>query len=85
MLLTNVDCKLYNSIKNIYSSSVSSISINNKLTDWFECSTGVKQGCCLSPTPFAIFAHDIVQDVNGLDLGISMGEVKISIFVYVNI
>ena len=57
LLLNKIDGKLYNSIKNIYSSTVSTVStirINNKLTDWFDCATGVKQGCNLSPTLFAI-------------------------------
>jgi len=61
LLLNKIDGKLYNSIKNIYSSTVSTIRINNKLTDWFDCATGVKQGCNLSPTLFAIFANDLVK------------------------
>jgi len=40
LLLNKIDGKLYNSIKNIYSSTVSTIRINNKLTDWFDCATG---------------------------------------------
>ena len=35
LLLNGIDGKLYNSIKNIYTSSVSTVRINNKLTEWF--------------------------------------------------
>ncbi len=73
---------MYNTIKSMYSSSVSSIRINNKLTDWFDCTTGVKQGCNLSPTLFSVFANDLVQEINDLDLGIPMGDLNVSILLY---
>jgi hypothetical protein len=42
----------------------------------------VKQGCCLSPTLFSVFANDLVKEINDLDLGITMGEAKVSILMY---
>lgn len=44
LLLNNIDGKLYKSVKNIYQSSESCVRINGKLTNWFDCKTGVKQG-----------------------------------------
>ena len=82
LLLNKIDGKLYNSNKNIYSSTVSTIRINNKLTDWFDCATGVKLGCNLSPTLFAIFANDLVKEVNDLDIGMKVEELKLSILMY---
>ena len=52
LLLAKIDGKMYDSIKSIYISTTSCIRINGKLTDWFDCKTGVKQGDCLSPTIF---------------------------------
>ena len=43
LLLYNIDCKPYNSVKNIYKSAESCIQINGKLINWFSCKTGVKQ------------------------------------------
>ena len=82
LLLHRIDGKVYNSIRNIYTSATSCIRINNKLTDWFSCDSGVKQGCCLSPTLFAIFANDLVKEINDLDLGISVAEANVSILMY---
>ena len=82
LLLNGIDDKLYNSIKNIYTSSVSTVRINNKLTEWFSCNSGVKQGCNLSPTLFAIFANDLVNEINGLDLGFDIGDRKLSLLLY---
>ena len=55
-----------------------------KLTDWFSCDTGVKQGYFLPPTLFAIFSNDLVKEINDLELGISMGNANVSILMYVD-
>ena len=82
LLLNGTDGKLYDSIKNMYTSSLSTVRINNKLTEWFSCNSGVKQGCNLSPVLFAIFANDLVHEINGLDLGFDIGDRKLSILLY---
>ena len=82
LLLHNIDGKVYNSIKNIYQSSESCVRVNNKLTNWFRCKTGVKQGDNLSPTLFSIFINDLVQDINNLNLGIELVDRKLSILLY---
>jgi hypothetical protein len=82
LLINNIDGKLYNSIKNIYASSVSCKSINYKLTDWFSCLSGVKQGCNLSPALFSVFANDLAREINDLDLGVTVGDIKLSLLMY---
>ena len=47
-----------------------------------DCRTGVKQGCNLSPTLFSIFANDLVAEVNDLDIGIKVGDRKLSLLLY---
>jgi hypothetical protein len=42
----------------------------------------VKQGDSASPTLFAIFANDLVQEVNDLDLGFDLGGRKVSMLLY---
>lgn len=39
----------------------------------------MKQGCNLLPTLFSIFANDLVAEVNDLDLGIIIGDPKLSL------
>ena len=70
LLLYDIDGKLYNSVKNIYQSAESCVRINGKLSNWFSCKTGVKQGDNLSPTLFSIFINDLVKDINNLNLGV---------------
>ena len=82
LLLNNIDGKMYNSVKSIYASSTLCIRLNNKTTAWFECRTGVKQGCNLSPTLFSIFANDLVAEINNLGLGIDIGERKLAMLLY---
>ena len=82
LLLHHIDGKFYNSIKSIYTSTVSAIRINNKLTEWFDCTTGVRQGCNLSPTLYSVFANDLVKEINDLDIGIQVGERQISLLAY---
>ena len=78
LLLHHIDGKFYNSIKFIYTSTVSAIRINNTLTEWFDSTTGVRQSCNLSPT----FANHLVKEINGLDIGIQVVRRKISLLAY---
>ena len=82
LLLHKIDGKMYKSIRNLYDSSSSCIRINNKLTTWFDCTTGVKQGDNLSPTLVSIFTNDIIHEINELDIGIDLGGTKVSILMY---
>ena len=39
-------------LKPMYSRVLSSVQVNDKLSDWFSVGIGVKQGCLLSPALF---------------------------------
>ena len=58
LLMYNIDGKIYNSIKSLYSHPLSSIKLNNYRTDWFTTESGVRQGDSLSPTLFGIFIYN---------------------------
>jgi hypothetical protein len=89
LLLNNVDGRVYNSIKNIYASSSACVCINNSgllnyfvHTDWFDCTTRLKQGCKLSPTLRPVFANDLIHEINSLGLGIDVGSMMVSTLFY---
>ncbi len=58
------------------------INVNNISTDWFQTYGGVIQGDTLSPTLFNVFRNDLVDDVNSLNLGITIDGHGISILLY---
>ena len=49
--------------------------INGKLTEWFDVSCGLKQGCSLSSILFNLYIHEI----NSLDIGIEIDTEKVCI------
>ena len=82
LLSYNIDGKIYKCIKAMYSNPISSIKLNDYLTDWFHTDSGVRQGDSLSPTLFGIFVNDLVQDINQLNIGIQAGDINLSILLY---
>ena len=74
LLLNNTDVKIYN--------SESCVRLTGKLTDWFICEIGAKQGDSLYPTLFTVFSNDLVKEVNDQDMAINIADNKLPILVY---
>ena len=70
-------------VKALYE-DVRSVNVNNTLTDWFSINSGVKQGCILSPTFFAMYIDDLVQEVNHKHLGVNCQMCTLSALLYAN-
>ena len=82
LLLHKIDGKMYDSFKSLYVNMSACLRINDKMTSWFNCNAGVKQGDNCAPTLFSIFFDDIVKEINALGLGISAGDAKLLILLY---
>ena len=78
----SVDGKIYFAIKSLYKDNEASVRVNDYLTDWFTCSNGVRQGDTLSPTLFSIYINDLAEEINVLDIGVNMGDFKVSNLLY---
>ncbi len=79
LLQNNIDGHMYNAIKALYSNPVARIILNETYTDWFDTTSGVKQGDSLSLTLFGIYMNDLIAELNSYDLGVKLGDIKISI------
>ena len=58
----NINLKLIETIENLYSKAESAVYIDGKVGEWFRTTTGVRQGCLLSPTLFNIMLEQIMND-----------------------
>ena len=66
----------------LYADVKCSVRVNNTLTDWFNVSMGLKQGCILSPQLFNAFLNGLTQCINELHCGVEYGDNSISMFLY---
>ena len=58
----NISTNLIRVINNLYDKAASAVLFNSSIGDWFRATTGVRQGCRLSPTVFDIFLSRIMTD-----------------------
>ena len=82
LLINKVDGKFYNSVRAMYTGTEASVKLNNSLTNWFPCTSGVKQGDNLSPTLFALFINDLALELNSMDCGIKIDNTHICCLLY---
>ena len=73
---------LYHTIRAMYTGAKSCVQVNDKLTDWFNVDSGVRQGDSLSPTLFSLFLNDLANDTKELDAGIMIAGLCLSILLY---
>ena len=60
----NVQGQLLDSIRAIYANSTSTVRTSDELTDWFDITSGVRQGCALSPLLFIIYMDRTTKEAN---------------------
>ena len=69
-------------LKALYKEVRCSVDINHDLTGWFDVNSGVKQGCILSPTLFAMYIDDLVDQLKAASAGVICGENMVSSLLY---
>ena len=56
--------------------------VNDKYTPWFNVHCGVKQGCLLYSSLFAIYVNDLAERINNLNCGIQIDDSFLIISLY---
>ncbi len=80
--LYGINGKIYNAISALYSGTSACILLNNLVTPWFNTTSGVRQGDSLSPTLFALYINDLIDEINALGKGILINGRRVSALVY---
>ena len=77
--------KFLNALSAIYKSVVSCVRIGDRLTEFFDCPAGLRQGCILSPMLFSLFINEIAssveqQGMHGIQLLPGLVEIFLLLF-----
>ena len=68
----HISSKMLKMLKSIYSEVKYCVKYDTELTDYFDCTNGVRQGCAISPILFCFFLNDlkdyVTEDSHGIDL-----------------
>ena len=77
--------KFLNALGAIYKSVVSCVRIGDRLTEFFDCPAGLRQGCLLSPMLFSLFINEIAssveqQGMHGIQLLPGLVEIFLLLF-----
>ena len=82
LLSVGIHGNILRAIQSLYKDVSCTVSINNCLTEWFPVRQGLKQGCGMSPTLFAIYINDLAEEISRLNCGIDLDSFQISILLY---
>jgi hypothetical protein len=77
-----VPTKMLDAIKSLYASVSSCVRINSHYTDWFAVTTGLRQGCSLSPLLFNLFLNDLSVQIKAVGKGVLIEDEPVCILCY---
>ena len=69
-----IEAKTISLIENIMGQTKCAIRTNETISDPFDTTRGVPQGCCLSPCSFTLFADLVIQELNVMGLAYEIGK-----------
>ena len=72
----------FKTLQALYADVKCSVRVTNTLTDGFNVSMGLKQGCILSPQLFNAFLNGLTLCINELHCGVEYGDNSISMLLY---
>lgn len=88
LLRYNINGKVFNVIKNMYSNVKSCVRLNTDHSNFFSCNLGVRQGENLSPFLFSIFLNDLeeyLRNNNVDDINCETPEIENELYIYLKL
>jgi len=74
--------RMWRVLRSYYAEVKSKVRLEQGETEWFSIGVGVRQGCVLSPTLFALFIDGLALDVKRLGLGVPAGKGRLALLLY---
>ena len=66
----------------LYSVVQSAVLVGEDQTEWFDLSTGVRQGCVMSPILFSLFINGLAKKINEVGKGVEVGGRQVRLLMY---
>ena len=73
---------MLNAIKSLYTVVSSCVCINGFYTEWFYVTSGLRQGCSLSPLLFNIFINVLALEIKACGKGVKIDDDTVGILLY---
>lgn len=82
LLALGINGKIFHAIQSLYDNVKCAVKVNDYLTPFLDVALGVKQGCRLSPTLFALYINDLAEEIKALGCGIEFDGGQLSLLLY---
>ena len=73
---------MLNAVKSLYTAVSPCVRINGYYTEWFDVTSGLRQGCSLSPLLFNIFINDIALKIKACGKSVKIDGDTVGILLY---
>ena len=82
LLDSGIDGNFYHAVRSLYKNTQACVRLDEEYTDWFNYTSGVRQGDNLSPTLFALYINDLAVQIKALNKGVQIDDYNLSILLY---
>ncbi len=71
----NISGNIYKYIKAMYNHTMVCVKVNDNITQWFDISSGERQGDSLSTRLFGLFIIDLISQVKNSQFGVNIDDI----------